>query len=283
MKNSSISTVFFVLIAIIIALSSCKGKSGGNTENTDSTVVADGTIDNVMEAEKIVFDSVLWAKTTNVAKNGKVSVSIKYPYIKNGRENVQDSIFAWEKELLDSRGAKTSFLELAKKRGTMLTDSLSKDLKSILDVYEEEEIKEMTYDMNVSVVYEDDEYFTLEGIIYTYLGGAHGSTINVGQTFCKVSGKRVDWELLKGYTTKELRSEIKNGLKGYFDIPINAADADEQLQNSLMIDEESFCNAFPLPECRPYLTNKGVCIRYQQYEIACYAAGMPECYLPVKK
>ena len=282
MKNSSISTVFFVLIAIIIVLSSCKGKSGGNTENTDSTVIADGTIDNVTEPEKIVFDSVLWAKTTNVAKNGKVSVSIKYPYIKNGRENVQDSIFAWEKELLDSRGAKTSFLELAKKRGTMLTDSLSKDLKSILDVYEEEEIKEMTYDMNVSVVYEDDEYFTLEGIIYTYLGGAHGSTINVGQTFCKVSGKRVDWELLKGYTTKELRSEIKNGLKGYFDIPINAADSDEQLQNSLMIDEESFCNAFPLPECRPYLTNKGVCIRYQQYEIACYAAGMPECYLPVK-
>lgn len=283
MKNSSISTVFFVLIAIIIALSSCKGKSGGNTENTDSTVVADGTIDNVMEAEKIVFDSVLWAKTTNVAKNGKVSVSIKYPYIKNGRENVQDSIFAWEKELLDSRGVKTSFLELAKKRGTILTDSLSKDLMSILDVYEEEEIKEMTYDMNVSVVYEDDEYFTLEGIIYTYLGGAHGSTVNVGQTFCKVSGKRVDWELLKGYTTKELRSEIKNGLKGYFDIPKNAADSDEQLQNSLMIDEESFCNAFPLPECRPYLTNKGVCIRYQQYEIACYAAGMPECYLPVKK
>ena len=283
MKNFSISTVFFVLIAIIIALSSCKGKSGGNIENTDSTVIADGTIDNVTEAEKIVFDSVLWAKTTNVAKNGKVSVSIKYPYIKNGRENVQDSIFAWEKELLDSRGVKTSFLELAKKRGTILTDSLSKDLMSILDVYEEEEIKEMTYDMNVSVVYEDDEYFTLEGIIYTYLGGAHGSTINVGQTFCKVSGKRVDWELLKGYTTKELRSEIKNGLKGYFDIPINAADSDEQLQNSLMIDEESFCNAFPLPECRPYLTNKGVCIRYQQYEIACYAAGMPECYLPVKK
>ena len=283
MKNFSISTVFFVLIAIIIALSSCKGKSGGNTENNDSTVIADGTIDNVTEPERIVFDSVLWAKTTNVAKNGKVSVSIKYPYIKNGRENVQDSIFAWEKELLDSRGAKTSFLELAKKRGTMLTDSLSKDLKSILDVYEEEEIKEMTYDMNVSVVYEDDEYFTLEGIIYTYLGGAHGSTVNVGQTFCKVSGKRVDWELLKGYTTKELRSEIKNGLKGYFDIPKNAADADEQLQNSLMIDEESFCNAFPLPECRPYLTNKGVCIRYQQYEIACYAAGMPECYLPVKK
>ena len=283
MKNFSISTIFFVLIAIIIALSSCKGKSGGNTENTDSTVIADGTIDNVTEPERIVFDSVLWAKTTNVAKNGKVSVSIKYPYIKNGRENVQDSIFAWEKELLDSRGAKTSFLELAKKRGTMLTDSLSKDLKSILDVYEEEEIKEMTYDMNVSVVYEDDEYFTLEGIIYTYLGGAHGSTVNVGQTFCKVSGKRVDWELLKGYTTKELRSEIKNGLKGYFDIPINAADSDEQLQNSLMIDEESFCNAFPLPECRPYLTNKGVCIRYQQYEIACYAAGMPECYLPVKK
>ena len=141
MKNFSISTVFFVLIAIIIALSSCKGKSGGNTENNDSTVIADGTIDNVTEPERIVFDSVLWAKTTNVAKNGKVSVSIKYPYIKNGHENVQDSIFAWEKELLDSRGAKTSFLELAKKRGTMLTDSLSKDLKSILDVYEEEEIK----------------------------------------------------------------------------------------------------------------------------------------------
>ena len=283
MKNFSISSALFMLVAIITALASCNGKNGGKTDISDSTVIAEGAIGEVKETEKIIFDSVLWAKTSNVAKNGKVSVRIKYPYIKNGHETVQDSIFAWEKELLESRGAKASFLELAKERGTMLVDSLSKDLKPILDVYEEEEVKEMTYDMNVSVIYEDDEYFTLEGIIYTYLGGAHGSTINVGQTFCKASGRRVDWELLKGYTTKELRNEIKKGLKGYFEIPAKAADSDEQLQNSLLIDEESFCNAFPLPEYRPYLTNKGVCIRYQQYEIACYAAGMPECYLPVKK
>ena len=39
----------------------------------------------------------------------------------------------------------------------------------------------------------------------------------------------------------------------------------------------------PLPANQPYLTPKGVAIEYKQYEIACYAAGMPSFVIPYDK
>lgn len=38
----------------------------------------------------------------------------------------------------------------------------------------------------------------------------------------------------------------------------------------------------PFPKYEPYYTEDGVCFIYQQYEIACYAAGRPTFTLPVK-
>jgi hypothetical protein len=36
---------------------------------------------------------------------------------------------------------------------------------------------------------------------------------------------------------------------------------------------------FPLPQAAPYFTADGVVFIYQQYEIACYAAGLPNCVI----
>ena len=277
--TTTASSLLFLLL--LTGISSCKKQGDKNTDMHNTVETTDNFAKN--EAGTLVFDSVYWEKTTDVAKNGKVSVKIRYPYIKSEHHDIQDSIFAWEKEMLESKDSKASFLELARECGAALSDSLTKDMKSILEVYKEEEPKELTYDMNISVDYEDNEYFTLVATTYTYYGGAHGSTIVCGQTFRKADGKRVGWELLSGYSAKELKKKIKHGLKGYFNIPSDAADSENQLMNSLMIDDEAFRNDFPLPEATPYLSAKGVCIQYQQYEIACYAAGMPECYIPVKK
>ena len=39
----------------------------------------------------------------------------------------------------------------------------------------------------------------------------------------------------------------------------------------------------PLPNTPPALTDKGISIIYQQYEIAPYAAGLPSFYIPYDK
>ena len=39
----------------------------------------------------------------------------------------------------------------------------------------------------------------------------------------------------------------------------------------------------PLPRAVPYVTTKGVAFIYQQYEIVCYAAGLPSVVIPAEE
>jgi hypothetical protein len=39
----------------------------------------------------------------------------------------------------------------------------------------------------------------------------------------------------------------------------------------------------PLPQAAPYFTKDGITFVYAQYEIACYAAGMPTFTIPYNK
>ena len=92
------------------------------------------------------------------------------------------------------------------------------------------------------------------------------------------------WELLEGMSHEEIAEAVKQGLCGYFEVSM------DELPSQLLlgtIDEEEaqriFREEFPLPATPPYLTAEGVNIIYQQYEIACYAAGMPTCVIAAAK
>ena len=70
---------------------------------------------------------------------------------------------------------------------------------------------------------------------------------------------------------------LKKGLKEYFNE--NADEkikTDQQLMEQLMLPEESK-GLIPLPAWTPSPDEKGkgLVFTYQQYEIACYAVGMP--------
>ena len=67
---------------------------------------------------------------------------------------------------------------------------------------------------------------------------------------------------------------MKEGLKSYFNV-----DTDEELNTCGLID----LTVVPLPACSPLFTEKGALFIYQQYEIACYAAGAPEFVIPYEK
>ncbi len=121
-----------------------------------------------------------------------------------------------------------------------------------------------------------------------YTGGAHGLEMNEQVTFCSKDGRRMGWNLVDTLENRKLLTElILDGLAEYF--AINTDDPDADVWNYMQlyddpetpdIDESSI---LPLPSTAPSLTNEGIRFVYQQYEIACYAIGRPECIIPYDK
>ena len=65
---------------------------------------------------------------------------------------------------------------------------------------------------------------------------------------------------------------IREGLmRQYFDVQTA-----QEFKDALLIDPDTL----PLPVTPPYFMPDGLHVVYQQYEIACYAAGLPGCVLP---
>lgn len=145
---------------------------------------------------------------------------------------------------------------------------------------EEDPDWEMTLSSEVEIrkLYEDDSYVTLIYFCSVYMGGAHPTSAQACATFRKSDGQRMGWDLLRGMNADTKERKIKDGLRSYFEVK-----TDSELLEELLLEEEDFYNAFPLPESEPYLTEEGVEVIYQQYEIAPYACGMPSCVVvPMK-
>ena len=90
----------------------------------------------------------------------------------------------------------------------------------------------------------------------------------------RITGTLVDLMGLAASWYKEIsqRAELvkDNIFSQYFE-----SDASE-MENLLTMENNDF---FPLPQAAPIFREDGVEFVYQQYEIACYAAGMPACVI----
>ena len=108
-------------------------------------------------------------------------------------------------------------------------------------------------------------------------GGVHGGVIGYGGiTFRFSDGSKID-NFLKDNVVKDMQPLLKKGLKEYFSENADEkVTTDKQLMENLMLSDENN-NLIPLPAWTPYPDEKGkgLIFTYQQYEIACYAAGMP--------
>ena len=111
----------------------------------------------------------------------------------------------------------------------------------------------------------------------TFFGGAHGAFTKTGATFRLADVRRMDWGIFKSDSLSSLPNLIKECLRTqYFKVKTMA-----EVNQSLLNASDSFF--FPMPKSTPYFTSKGIDFTYQQYEICCYAAGMPECVIPYKQ
>ena len=110
---------------------------------------------------------------------------------------------------------------------------------------------------------------------YIYMGGAHGGITGEGYlTFDRKSGRRVD-PMLDPACTDSIQSLLEKGLLDYYG-EYGETMTSEALRERLQIEGE----LIPLPSWTPYPSAEGINFIYQQYEIACYADGMPSFTIP---
>lgn len=105
---------------------------------------------------------------------------------------------------------------------------------------------------------------------YTYLGGAHGATVRTSDTWDFVTGKRLS---LKNLYTNDFENKIILWIESQIAelLKVSPGSFFEDYANLLRntFNPDSF-----------YLTPEGIVIYFQQYDIAPYAAGIPEFLLP---
>ena len=142
--------------------------------------------------------------------------------------------------------------------------------KEILD-----EMPGWEYEFNLLKDRETDKYVVFLSQDYVYLGGAHGGvTGRGGLTFGKKDGVLVD-KMLDPACLDAIQPLLRKGLTKYFsdeDMEITQ----EELDNYLFLET----GVVPFPAWTPYPSEEGLVFTYQQYEIAAYAAGMPEFTVP---
>ena len=122
---------------------------------------------------------------------------------------------------------------------------------------------------------ETDAYITYEVSAYLFLGGAHGDNLYDGATFRKSDGRRMGWDAFVKTDEAGFKNLIKKGLKEYWEVKTDA-----ELAENLMLENDGGVDAIPLPRAAPLFTKEGVRLTYASYEIAPYAAGMPQFVVP---
>ena len=131
------------------------------------------------------------------------------------------------------------------------------------------------FDISLLKERETDKYVVFLSQDYVYQGGAHGGIIGRGSlTFNKKDGLLVE-KFIDPASLDAIQPLLRKGLIQYF-----ADDGEEfsaeELDNILFLES----GTIPLPAWTPYPDEDGLVFTYQQYEIAAYAAGMPNFTIP---
>lgn len=261
------------IAALMLATASGCNKKANSADSNPAT-------SDTLIVEKAAYSD---SAATDSGSTVRASVALDFPV--NGPKNLVDSVRAWMTRQLSNIGYGTNSAPYAEAAadntdGERLAARVAKcAVKGGL-----EELKGMDgeawgdmelqyeYDWNISLLASTTTYATFGSNTYAYMAGAHGSSFFTGQTFA-LDGCEFDWtNTLSAGQESKLIPLIREGLMHqYFDVQTA-----QEFKDALLIDPDTL----PLPATPPYFMPDGFHIIYQQYEIACYAAGMPGCVLP---
>lgn len=154
------------------------------------------------------------------------------------------------------------------------TTMMEEERKEIMD-----DVPQWSLDLNVKKMRDTLDVVIYNSESYVYYGGAHGGVTGTGAiTFDKLSGSKIS-RFLKSNATAALQPLLRKGLMQYYK-DCGETLTEEELSGRVQVDGE----LIPLPQqtAFPTAAKDSLVLTYKQYEIACYADGMPSFRLAVK-
>ena len=288
--------LLFLITAVSLSFASCGNKNAETAEIedafaypleienytfSDSSKYANISIKAVLPVAKDSVSQVIRDSLVNIIGNSIRSYQgsqmedskpliAKYNGDEKDAKSMLDYYSKAVSKLLNSQ-AKEDYDERVKywDEDTTLTEEQRKEFK--------ESVTPWDYSMDVTKTSEDSTFVVFNDTEYAYIGGAHGGVFGWGGITFRFSDGSIVKDFLKDNVLKDMQPLLKKGLKEYFNE--NADEkikTDQQLMEQLMLPEESK-GLIPLPAWTPCPDEKGkgLVFTYQQYEIACYAVGMP--------
>ncbi|MBQ4449284.1 MAG: DUF3298 domain-containing protein [Prevotella sp.] len=288
--------LLFLITAVSLSFASCGNKNAETAEIedafaypleienytfSDSSKYANISIKAVLPVSKDSVSQVIRDSLVNIIGNSIRSYQgsqmedskpliAKYNGDEKDAKSMLDYYSKAVSKLLNSQ-AKEDYDERVKywEEDTTLTEEQRKEFK--------EGVTPWDYSMDVTKTSEDSTFVVFNDTEYAYIGGAHGGVFGWGGITFRFSDGSIVKDFLKDNVLKDMQPLLKKGLKEYFNE--NADEkikTDQQLMEQLMLPEESK-GLIPLPAWTPSPDEKGkgLVFTYQQYEIACYAVGMP--------
>lgn len=287
MKRNCMRLLPVAAICAALTMGACSGK--GKTEKADTTdALTDAlTAEAGTPAPAITTDTVHWTDTLAVG-GCKAVAAITGQYPSGGALPLLDSVRTWLGERL-SYGmwdtgtpmftADASDLASGNKIAARCGENIMAMAKKDFTGFVQDSIS-VNYEFyyKFAPVYMTDNVLTYSFSGYAYLGGAHGGALANDQSFLCSNGERLTAEnIFVPEKRKALMNLIRDGLWNQYFKP--EAGSDGTLRDALLINPDTL----PLPACPPEYRKEGLVFTYQQYEIACYAAGMPQCTLPYEQ
>lgn len=264
-------TFFFGITTLAVAIGIC----GSGCKNTSA---------DASESPILATDSVRWEDSLSMKScYARVEISGEYPV--TGNLPLLDSVQAWLGNRLNTNVMNVgtplfnltptllaSGNNIAAACGKALLNSAETDFKG----FAADDISmDYEYIYNFGPEYVTDSIATYQFTGFGDIGGAHGSTLSDRQSFNANSGVSLTYANVFGPDARaKLAARIRQGLwEQYFK---DEAMPDMTLADMLLIDPDTL----PLPQTPPAFEKDGITFIYQQYEIAPYAAGMPQCTFP---
>ena len=202
------------------------------------------------------------------------SVEIEFPV--NGPATLVNAL---KKNFAERLGVTVADTKDGKTFANKVVNKNVADLKKGLE--DNDMAPELYYNNVVQKVYETDK---LVSIMYggnVFYGGAHEDHLAVGVTYRKSDGKAFGtYDILNEDAWEQIQDKVAASLREYFQVDSNAELADELMGDGIICDGDNFY--VPMPEAQPFVVNGNLVFVYGTYEIASYAAGMPEVDIPLK-
>lgn len=290
MTRFSLLFIAFTCIATV----ACKGKqTSGETPATDTTTT-DSTAATPNQPDTVVVKTYSFDKSDKYAS---ISVKVQLPtgtdqasaIIRSTLLETFDKNFAfdWEGNRLtpiyqggfdDANKCIPYYIKAHLKTLSAEAKQTNEDMQNIDEIQQSSDDVEITKQMEIGSLVE----FSIVNSVYN-AGAAHPSTVCSTALFNKQSGKEVSKLLVKGAEKKMQKLLIKGLIQYFSDFgeKYNEQNIWEQLQIGGDISEGP--KLIPLPQDTPCPQKDGLCFTYGQYEIACYAAGMPSFVIPYDK